>query len=191
MPAQWLSCSYVTERRLAAWLKSLQLRVEYFRKWDNKEDRPKVFVLEFFFFPQTFLSAILQRYARKNKVSIDKLCFSYKFMGYGEPDSTVENGVFLGGMETEGMRYDAVKGYIDDLLPATTSAVAPYILLLPIEKHTKSLAMLSLPLYKTTSRSRGRKFGETNLVLMIDCLTKKKPEFWLTNGSAFICESLH
>ncbi len=189
VPQLWTRFSYPSERKLAGWIKSLATRVEYFRRWDNKDERPKVFLLEYFFFPQTFLSAVLQRHARKNKISIDKLCFSFKFMGYNEPDNVVESGMYIGGFETQGMRYDAAKGYIEDLLPKTTSHPGPYILVMPSEKQAKAASPVVLPLYRTASRTRGRRFGESNLVLMIDCPSKRKADFWLTNGSAFICEA--
>lgn len=66
-------------------------RVTFFRDWFNLEyGYPKGYWLSAFFFPQGFLTSILQTYARKNQIAIDILGFSYKFFNYTDPDMVSE-----------------------------------------------------------------------------------------------------
>jgi dynein heavy chain len=55
--------------------------------WDLDGGVPKCFWLSSFFFPQGFLTSILQTYARKNLIPIDVLAFSFKFMTAMDPET--------------------------------------------------------------------------------------------------------
>ena len=65
MPDTWLELSYPTMKPLASYVRDLALRIETLRQWVNEQKPPEVFWLSGFFFTQSFLTAILQNYARK------------------------------------------------------------------------------------------------------------------------------
>lgn len=46
-----------------------------------------------------------------------------------------------------------------------------------------------MPVYKTTSRAGtlSTTGHSTNFIIDVLCPTKKKPEYWILNGAAFIC----
>lgn len=78
---------------------------------------PKGYWISAFFFPQGFLTSILQTYARKNNIAIDVLGFSYKFFNYCDPDlinSPPDNGAYIYGLYIEGCRFDLNKGFLED-----------------------------------------------------------------------------
>jgi dynein heavy chain len=61
----------------ASWFSDFIHRVSFFREASNT--RPKIYWISAFFFPQGFLTSILQIYARKIKVPVDTLNFQFIF----------------------------------------------------------------------------------------------------------------
>jgi dynein heavy chain len=78
IPQMWLEVSYPSIKPCGSFVKDLSLRLGMFQKWVN-EGSPNVFWLSGFFFTQSFLTGILQNYARKYKVEIDTLVFKFDF----------------------------------------------------------------------------------------------------------------
>ncbi|EAR94576.2 dynein heavy chain (macronuclear) [Tetrahymena thermophila SB210] len=78
VPEIWLEKSYLSMRSLSSWFSNLIDRVNFFTEW--QKEKPKAFWLSAFFFPQGFLTSVLQNYARKYMVPIDTLIFDFKFM---------------------------------------------------------------------------------------------------------------
>ena len=56
------------------------MRILTLQTWVNERKPPDVFWLSGFFFTQSFLTAILQNYARKFQIEIDALSFEFKFL---------------------------------------------------------------------------------------------------------------
>lgn len=65
VPDAWLEISYPTMKPLASYIRDLALRIETLQQWVTEQKPPTVFWLAGFFFTQSFLTAILQNYARK------------------------------------------------------------------------------------------------------------------------------
>jgi dynein heavy chain len=61
---------------LATWFEDFEKRIEFIENWITN-GKPKAYWLSCFFFPQGFLTSILQNYSRRLKIPVDKL--SYKF----------------------------------------------------------------------------------------------------------------
>ncbi|RUS88172.1 hypothetical protein EGW08_004069 [Elysia chlorotica] len=105
IPHEWRNASYESTKSLSAWVRDLQLRVEFFAEWakqlsstlerrfrsiirnlnDGELDeapvtQPTSFWLSAFFFPQGFLTAVLQNHARKESISVDSLTFRFDVM---------------------------------------------------------------------------------------------------------------
>merc|ERR1711971_1389501 len=68
-PEEWLSSGYSSLKPLNSWFENLKERVEFFTNWANlpNSGAPQIFWISGFFFPQAFLTAILQNHARKRK----------------------------------------------------------------------------------------------------------------------------
>ena len=80
IPSNWRKISYPSQSSLSKYLSDLSERIEFFRGWITR-GKPDSFWLGGFFFPQSFLTAILQNFARKNGITVDqvpKSCFSSK-----------------------------------------------------------------------------------------------------------------
>lgn len=64
VPEIWSEKSYVSRRKLGAWFLDFKERIKFFEEWKN--EKPRSFWLGAFFFPQGFLTSVLQNYARSH-----------------------------------------------------------------------------------------------------------------------------
>lgn len=117
---EWANAAYPSLKPLVSWMKNLIERVETLRKW-TIEGQPKSFWLSGFFFPQGFLTGLLQNHSRKYNIPIDSLAFTFQItdMEFPEeaeaPDSKVD-GALIHGLYIEGARWDRSSKSIDDSL---------------------------------------------------------------------------
>ncbi len=72
VPPEWAKNAYPSLKPLASWVDDLLLRIASYRTW-MVEGLPSTFWISGFFFPQGFMTAVLQTYARANKLPIDTL----------------------------------------------------------------------------------------------------------------------
>jgi len=77
VPSDWMKVSYPSLKPLAAYIKDLGDRINFFKKWVD-EGKPKEFWLSGFFFTQGFLTGVRQNYARKYTIAIDTLQFDFE-----------------------------------------------------------------------------------------------------------------
>lgn len=76
VPSLWKSISYPSTLTLTEWIDDLCSRVEMIQDWlKNGHPSSRCYRLGAFFYPQSFLTSILQAYSRKNKTPIDALTF--------------------------------------------------------------------------------------------------------------------
>ncbi|KAI9333548.1 dynein heavy chain and region D6 of dynein motor-domain-containing protein [Obelidium mucronatum] len=88
VPKAWAAVAYPSLKPLAAWVKDLHLRIEQLSVWIDY-GQPPCFWLPGFFFPQGFLTGVLQNMARKHNIPIDSLVFAYKVSGYEDGDDQI------------------------------------------------------------------------------------------------------
>lgn len=98
VPAVWARAAYPSMRPLASWVADLRERVTFLGRWVTAGE-PYAFWLSALFFPQGFLTALLQNQARRSGVAIDRLQFAFRLL----PRSvTRENVMERAGRVTEG-----------------------------------------------------------------------------------------
>lgn len=76
VPGLWEGVSYLSLKPLSPWLTDLKRRVNFIQDWVLKGN-PIHFWLPGFFFPQGFLTGVLQTYAREEEIAIDMLVFEF------------------------------------------------------------------------------------------------------------------
>ncbi|ORZ33974.1 dynein heavy chain and region D6 of dynein motor-domain-containing protein [Catenaria anguillulae PL171] len=86
VPPEWAK-TYPSVKMLATWIRDLGMRMEFFAEWARgcvmlwldvpPMNEPKLYWLSAFTFPTGFLTAVLQRTARKLNVSIDSLAWEF------------------------------------------------------------------------------------------------------------------
>jgi dynein heavy chain, axonemal len=193
IPDTWLSneIGYPCLKPLASWFDDFLKRLEFMQKWLT-EGPPISYWLSAFFFPQGFMTATLQTYARKTMTPIDTLAFRTNVLACMADGVTEkpEIGVNIHGLYMQGAKWDYKKKCVEDSDPKVAIVQFPVIWLEPIEDKEYTLEKkYQCPLYKTSTRA-----GElsttghsTNFVLFIDLPTETQPENWIRRGTALLC----
>merc|ERR1711990_289277 len=76
VPKYWAAIGFLSMKPLASWVEDMNERIGFLQNWYDK-GTPIVFWISGFFFPQAFLTATLQNYARNKQIAIDKLNFDF------------------------------------------------------------------------------------------------------------------
>ena len=72
----WADRGFLSLKPLGSWIEDLIARIKFLKDWIDL-GTPKIFWMSGFFFPQAFVTGILQNFARKKTIAIDKL--NYRF----------------------------------------------------------------------------------------------------------------
>lgn len=111
VPKVWSANAYPSLKPLQSWVKDLRKRITFFQTWIT-QGKPHLerFKLPCFFFPQGFLTGVLQTFARENKIPIDTLRFDFRVYD-PDKDTTKEDplepgSVLISGLYLEGARWD-------------------------------------------------------------------------------------
>jgi dynein heavy chain len=191
VPEKWASAAYPSLKPLAAWVTDLVERVNFFRNWLTT-GFPVCYWFSGFFFPQGFLTAILQTYARKYKCPIDTLQFKYAALK--EPKERVtagpSDGVYVYGLFMEAGRWDMETMELTEPTPGEMYAVMPILHFLPQRNYVPPSNLYASPLYKT-----GARYGvlsttghSTNFVTAVTLPTSQTPQHWILRGTALLCQ---
>merc|ERR1711968_331552 len=113
VPTLWANVAYPSLKPLGSWIEDLQSRLLFISGW-LRNGEPDVFPLPAFFFPQGFLTGVLQTHARKYLISINSLKFTYKILDSVSTEDVQKDhdGVFVSGLWMEGMRWEKECGQI-------------------------------------------------------------------------------
>lgn len=107
VPSLWLKV-YPSLKPLGSWTRDLIQRVEHFKEWAQSARPPRIFWLSAFSLSTAFLTAVLQRTARSQKISIDALNWEFTVLKGDErpPKDMPLDGVYVGGVFLEGGSWD-------------------------------------------------------------------------------------
>jgi len=188
VPSMWAKVAYPSLKPLAAWVPDLMKRIAFIQKWYD-EGKPPAFWVSGFYFPQAFITGVMQNHARKYQLPIDTITY-----GYGMEDEPVENltepptdGAYIFGMFLEGARWDASKQLLQESRPKELYTDLPVVHMLPIaNRKAPKDGFYNCPIYKTLAR-----FGvlsttghSTNFVMMIEIPSAEPERHWVKRGVA-------
>ncbi|CAD8076520.1 unnamed protein product [Paramecium sonneborni] len=194
VPQIWINKAYLSLKPLGSFFDDLIKRVNFFRDWFNLDNgNPKGYWISAFFFPQGFLTSLLQTFSKKNQVAIDMLGFTFKFLNQIDNEmisQTPENGAYIYGLFIEGCRFDFNKGVLEDQLAGQLIVQAPIIHFIPSQDYKPNVNDYSMPIYKTSLRGGvlSTTGQSTNFIRTIDFPSKKSPDYWILNGAALITQ---
>ncbi|XP_072114311.1 dynein axonemal heavy chain 6 isoform X1 [Mobula birostris] len=211
VPSLWANAAYPSLKPLGSWVKDFILRTEFIATW-IKHGQPKSFWISGFFFPQGFLTGTLQNHARKYNLPIDGLSFRYNILPayrdaievaeavralkYGDTLSmddllpSPKDGVLVHGMYMDAFRWDDKQMVIEDSLPKVMHSVLPVLHFEPSQNYEPSPSLYQAPLYKTAARAGtlSTTGHSTNFVVTVLLPSKKDSDYWISKGSALLCQ---
>ncbi|KAJ3079413.1 Dynein heavy chain 2, axonemal [Rhizoclosmatium hyalinum] len=162
VPLLW-GKAFFTLKPLASWTRDLLLRLEHFNEW-SKGNEPKLFWLGAFTFPTGFLTAILQKTARKNNIPIDVLSWEFNVLQLEDDNpnhiqSAPKEGAYIKNLYLEGAGFDRKNNCLKDSKPMELITPLPPVHFKPVESKKKSgKGLYACPLYyypiRTGTRER-------------------------------------
>jgi dynein heavy chain len=155
VPTTWAGKGYPSLKPLGPWFKDLIQRLEFMQSWIDK-GVPATFWISGFFFPQGFLTACLQNFARKKTFPIDTVAFSFvlKDEPLKELTAKPEDGCYIYGLFLEGARWDKEIKSLVDPRPKELFSPMPVMHMLPVRnRETPQSGIYRCPVYKVLTRT--------------------------------------
>lgn len=153
VPGPWIAVAYPSLKPLGSWFKDLVARLDFLTRWIDKGTPPSYWISGFFF-PQGFLTACLQNYARKYAYPIDTVAFSFVYRDEEAMETKPDDGVYIFGLFLEGARWDkSIKSLVDPR-PKELFSPIPIIHMLPEQnRQTPQKDIYRCPVYKILTRT--------------------------------------
>eukprot|EP00796_Vickermania_ingenoplastis_P010528 gene10529-7314_t len=195
VPQLWHDGGYLSRKPLASWFEDTLQRVDFFREW-NDQGVPTSFWISGFFFPQGFLTGVLQTFSRQHKIPIDDVKFKTNMTPWEVMEDIgeeVDAGVYIHGLFLEGARYDVDQQCIMESRKGELFTKVPIIHLEPVRLKTITSTdkTYACPVYKTSARvgvlsTTGL---STNFVVSLDLTAGigVSPKHWIQRGVAMLC----
>ncbi|XP_078532463.1 dynein axonemal heavy chain 6-like [Lissotriton helveticus] len=211
VPELWATAAYPSLKPLGSWVKDLSLRTTFIGAW-IKHGQPKSFWISGFFFPQGFLTGTLQNHARKYNLPIDELSFHYNVVPvYRDQAAVVEalktvvfgqelpmdielpsptDGVLVHGMFMDACRWDDEDMVVEDALPGQMNPELPVVHFEPRQNYIPHSSLYRSPLYKTATRAGtlSTTGHSTNFVVTVMLPSDRPNDYWISKGSALLCQ---
>ena len=192
LPPIWEKVSFATLKTLGSWVVDLIFRVDFMRKW-LKEGQPACFPLPVFFFPQGFMTASLQTFARDHMEAIDGLSFKFEILHEQPEEIKVgpADGVIVYGLYLEGARFDQDTWIVVPSKPGKMYDLLPAIHFVPAVNHKQAPQTYACPVYKTAVRKGvlSTTGMSTNYVVPVELPIAKEDseQRWILAGVAALC----
>lgn len=191
VPLNWAKVGYPSLKPLSSWYKDFLVRVAFFETWLT-EGNPASYWLPGMFFPQGFMTGVLQTHARQYRIAIDKLAYSFEFLeaeGAEDVDEAPEDGVYVHGLFMDGARWDREAANIADQVATVMFDTMPVIHFKPQEDFKPEPEDYLCPLYKTSLRAGVLSTTglSTNFVLHVASPSKEPPAHWVQRAAAMLC----
>lgn len=196
VPPVWEQVSYPCLKPLNSWLNDFEERVEFMGAW-LRNGPPNSFWVPCFYFPQGFMTASMQVYARSTKIPIDTLTFWTEPTACEDPKAAPaqEKGVNVHGFFLQGAGWTLDRKKIAESQPAVLFKELPVIWLNPLlqadfDQNVEEPGRYTCPLYKTSER-RGTlsTTGHSTNFVTFFYLPSDNPDqgHWVRRGVALLC----
>ncbi|XP_068171919.1 dynein axonemal heavy chain 1 [Antennarius striatus] len=191
MPDIWKAKAYPSLKPLASWVSDLLQRISFLQTWISA-GIPPVFWISSFFFPQAFLTGILQNFARRSGASIETITFDFEILKASVSEITVKpvTGCYIHGLFLEGARWDDETGQLAESRPKELHTEMSVIWLVPKpNREPPTCGIYVCPVYKTLSRAGTPSTAghSSNYIMAVELPTGQSQRHWIRRGVALIC----
>eukprot|EP00931_Biecheleriopsis_adriatica_P066335 TRINITY_DN4071_c0_g1_i5.p1 TRINITY_DN4071_c0_g1~~TRINITY_DN4071_c0_g1_i5.p1 ORF type:complete len:3484 (+),score=878.42 TRINITY_DN4071_c0_g1_i5:1149-10454(+) len=181
---------YPCLKPLDSWFEDMLLRFDFFRDW-VEQGVPIAFWISSFYFPQGFLTSVLQGFSRKNVIPVDVLGFEYAVESTSNPsdlEGAPEEGIYIHGLFMDGCAWNFEEGMMADQEFGTMFIKAPILNFIPWQDKKANTEKYRMPIYKTSVRAGtlSTTGHSTNFVLAIELETEEEPAYWTLKGAAML-----
>ncbi|XP_018654464.1 LOW QUALITY PROTEIN: hypothetical protein Smp_130810 [Schistosoma mansoni] len=214
VPTIWSTKSYPSLKPLGSWINDLVLRCDFVNTWMIR-GKPLSFWISGFYFPQGFLTGILQNYARKYDYPIDHLTFKFNVLPYYRNQEEIsiatsklrlgeildvdkmidkpKDGVLVHGLFMDGFRWDDKTMQVTDSILGEMLSIMPIIHMKPEMDYVPDSNDYIAPLYKTAARAGvlSTTGMSTNFIVAVPLKTNKPQAYWIEMGSCLLCECVN
>jgi len=134
IPPVWLAVSYPCLKPLGSYILDHLERWKFFHHW-IENGSPIKFWFSAYFFQQAFLTGVMQNFARKEKIAIDKCTWNYEVLKFADSDPTEKPsyGAYSYGFFMDGARWDDDNGFVTDSFPKVLWSELPNVWLKPVD----------------------------------------------------------
>ena len=115
IPAIWAKKSYPSLKKLGGYVSDLVARLNFLQNWISVGEAPFCFWISGFYFPQSFMTAVNQNYARKYKIPIDLIGFSFEVLSLEDSSQITkkpDDGAYINGLFFDGAMWDRYVPYV-------------------------------------------------------------------------------
>jgi dynein heavy chain len=189
VPLMWEVVAYPSLKPLAFWFTDLVKRVGAINDW-LVNGPPGCFWISAFFFPQGFMTAVLQRYARKTQIPIDTLRFRSEVLNVDPAKAEAPaKGCLIHGLYLQGAGWDREHSQLIEADEDELFAPLPVVWLDP-ETTDEPLPKghYECPVYKTSRRAGvlSTTGHSTNYVMSFFLPSFRSGDHWIRRGTALL-----
>jgi dynein heavy chain len=201
VPGLWEKVAYPSLKPLGGWIDDYHKRIDFMRTWLTKGN-PKSYWLAGFFFPQGFMTGVLQEHARKYQQPIDALNFNFHVLEGKEVAEDIveapEDGVLIDGLFVDNAKWNREMKYLDESDPGVMISDLPVVHFVPVMGYYPPPLLApadpkeyQCPLYKTSVRAGilSTTGQSTNFVVCVGLPIRPgtDSDFWVLQGVALLC----
>merc|ERR1711892_1632521 len=193
IPDLWLKRSYPSLKKMGGYVADLVARLKFLQDWIDQGHAPYCFWISGFYFPQSFMTAVNQNFARKYKIPIDLIGFSFEITKSESPTDIKEkpeDGAYINGLYFDGALWDRERHIVNESQPKVLFDSVPVIRLVPTPQNEINRENTNAcPVYKTSERKGmlSTTGHSTNFVLWIDFPSNREQRHWINRGVAALC----
>jgi dynein heavy chain len=198
IPGPWMSVSYPSLKPLSSYFDDFVARWKFMQTW-CKTGIPFVFWFSAYFFQQAFLTGVVQNFARKDQIAIDRCIWNYEVQ---KKSSVIEEqpevGAYINGMFMAGARWCDDNMYVEDSFPKVLWDEFPVTLIKPTEVNkdaTELDKVYQCPIYKCSDRKGvlSTSGHSSNFIMYMaiphSCTGYHSEDFWTKRGVALISQT--
>ncbi|TNN78389.1 Dynein heavy chain 11, axonemal [Liparis tanakae] len=155
VPESWVRLAHPSTKTLAQWFNDIMSSCRELDSWTQDLVLPAVVWLSGLFYPQSFLTAVMQSIARRNQWPLDKMALTVDVTkktkeDFGHPP---REGAYIHGLFMEGARWDTQSGLISEAVLRDLTPAMPVLYVRAVPADEQELKnTYECPVYCTKQR---------------------------------------